>query len=130
MTAAILESPSKRYRIGHQVLKGVLGFVFLAAGSAILFGLMDADFERLGYPDYISLILGVAYLISVVCIYQPRYRFLQDWAYAGMAVSLVGATVSHIMADDPFTSAMPSILLQIVLVVTYAMRANLLSAKD
>ncbi|MEM6909736.1 MAG: DoxX family protein [Pseudomonadota bacterium] len=128
MTAASLEEPSKRYRLIQQALKGVLGFVFFAAGCAILFGLMDADFERLGYPEYISLILGVAYLLSVVCIYQTRYKFLQDWAYAGMAVSLVGASVSHVMANDPFTSAVPSLILQVVLVAAYAMRANLLSS--
>lgn len=123
-------APSARYKTTQKVLQGILAFVFLAAGAANLMGAMDADLARLGFPEYFSLIIGVAYLISVVCIYQTRFPFLQDWAFAGMAVSLVGAAGSHILAGDPIGNAMPAIIIQIVLVFAYVMRAKLALAKD
>lgn len=117
--------PTQRFRITQNAMQGIIAFVFVAAGVANLFGLMSTDLDRLGFPDYFSTIIGVAYLIAVLCLYQTRFVFLQEWAFAGMAISLVGAAGSHILAGDPIGNAMPAIILQIFLVVAYLMRAQI-----
>ena len=116
---------SRSLVIAQRVLQGLLAFVLLAAGLANLSGATSAQITGLGYPEYLTKILGGAYLIGVVCLYQTKYRFLQEWAYGGIAVSLVGAAASHIFADDPFAKAVPAFVLQIVLIGAYALRVRL-----
>ncbi|MEM6384483.1 MAG: DoxX family protein [Pseudomonadota bacterium] len=106
------------------IFKGIIAFVFVAAGIANLMGGMATDLERLGFPGYFSTIIGVAYLLAVVCIYQTTFLFLQEWAYGGMAVALVGAAASHVFAGDPLANAMPAFILQIIFVVAYVLRAR------
>lgn len=77
---------------------------------------------RLGYPGYFTTITGVAYIIGVICIYQPRFAFLQDWAFGAMAATLVGAAGTHILVGDPVGSAAPAIVTLVMLVVAYAIR--------
>lgn len=107
-----------------QLLKGFLAVLFVAIGLINLAGGMNTDLVRLGYPEYLSTILGVAYLIAVVCIYQTRFAFLQEWAYGGMAVSLVAAAGSHILSPDPFVMAMPAFIIQAIFVAFYVLRSR------
>ncbi|MEM9348964.1 MAG: DoxX family protein [Pseudomonadota bacterium] len=117
-------------RLTFHLLQGVLAFVFVAAGAANLLGMMNADLTRLGFPDYFNLIIGIAYLTAVVCIYQTKFTFLQDWAYAEMTISLIGAAGSHVLAGDPISNAVPAILLQILLIFAYVKRAKRLTTED
>lgn len=113
--------PKSRRRL-QQVLQAFLALFFVAAGLANIGGAMSGDMVRLGYPDYFSTIIGVGYIIGVVCIYQTRFPFLQEWAYGAMAASLVGASASHIFAGDTLDKAMPSLIVQVIFVVSYVLR--------
>ncbi|MDP0930078.1 DoxX family protein [Paracoccus onubensis] len=106
------------------VLQGLVAFVFLAAGVFNLAGMMTEEMVRLGYPGYFTTIIGVAYIIGVICIYQPRFAFLQDWAFGAMAATLVGAAGTHILIGDPISSATPAIGTLAALVATYALRGR------
>ncbi|WGF89622.1 DoxX family protein [Marinivivus vitaminiproducens] len=107
------------------VLQGLVAFVFLAAGVLNLAGMMTEEMVHLGYPSHFTTIIGVAYIIGVICIYQPRFAFLQDWAFGAMAATLVGAAGTHILVGDPVSSAAPAIVTLVVLVVAYALRGRL-----
>ncbi|MEO0974757.1 MAG: DoxX family protein [Pseudomonadota bacterium] len=117
-----MAAPNRR-ALAQRILQGVLALVLVAAGIANLTGATTAQITGLGYPEYLTLILGVAYLIGVVCLYQTKYPFLQEWAFAGVAVSLVGAAASHLFAGDPLVRAAPAFVFQGVLVAAYALRA-------
>ena len=56
---------------------------------------------RLGYPEYLALILGVAKLLGVAAVLLPGLRRLKEWAYAGFAFDLLGALASHAFVRDP-----------------------------
>lgn len=107
------------------ILQGLVAIVFLAAGTLNLAGMMAEEMMHLGYPSYFTTIIGVAFIIGVVCIYQPRFAFLQDWAFGAMAATLVGAAGTHMLVGDPMTSAAPAIVTLIVLVVAYALRERI-----
>ena len=56
--------------------------------------------ERLGYPAYFVVILGVWKLLGAVALVIPRYPRLKEWAYAGVVFNLTGALVSHVASGD------------------------------
>ena len=122
MTTTAFSSPV--IKMIQLVLQGLVAFVFLAAGVLNLAGMMTEEMLRLGYPGYFTTILGVAYIIGVICIYQPRFAFLRDWAFGAMVATLVGAAGTHILIGDPISSAAPAIVTLVMLVVAYALRGR------
>lgn len=111
-------------RLQHFV-QGFLALVFVAAGLANLAGAMQADMMRLAYPNYFSTLLGVGYILGVLCLYQNKYPFLQEWALGAFAASLVGAAGSHVLAGDPISRAIPAIVLLAIFVWNYWLRSKL-----
>jgi uncharacterized membrane protein YphA (DoxX/SURF4 family) len=56
---------------------------------------------HLGYPLYIIPFLGVAKILGVIAILIPGFPRIKEWAYAGLAFDLIGATYSVISLGDP-----------------------------
>jgi uncharacterized membrane protein YphA (DoxX/SURF4 family) len=50
--------------------------------------------RALGYPDYFTVILGVAKLLGTAAILLPVPRTLREWAYAGFTFDTIGAFIS------------------------------------
>lgn len=65
---------------------------------------------RLGYPAYLVSILGVWKVLSVVTLLAPGFPRLKEWAYAGVAFTLSGAVVSHLVVGEYGLSISPAIL--------------------
>lgn len=57
--------------------------------------------DHLGYPGYIIPFMGVAKLLGVIVILIPGFPRLKEWAYAGFAIDLFGATYSIIAVGEP-----------------------------
>jgi uncharacterized membrane protein YphA (DoxX/SURF4 family) len=76
----------------------------LLAAELLLGGIWDVFevpqvrivFERLGYPAYFLVILGVWKLLGAVAVVIPRFPRLKEWAYAGAVFDLTGAIASHL----------------------------------
>ena len=51
-------------------------------------------FERLGYPPYFLVILGIWKLLGAVALVVPGFPRLKEWAYAGVIFDLTGAVAS------------------------------------
>ncbi|GAA0546008.1 DoxX family protein [Chitinophaga japonensis] len=82
--------------------------ILLAAGMAFsgitnLFPSPEAFavFEHLGYPDYLTYLLGAAKVLGVIAILTPGFPRLKEWAYAGFVIDFTGATYSLIAVGDP-----------------------------
>jgi len=54
----------------------------------------------LGYPSYLSAILGTAKLIAAVILLAPRLPRLKEWAYAGVLINMIGAAASNAAAHQ------------------------------
>lgn len=48
----------------------------------------------LGYPKYIIPFIGVAKVLGAIAILVPGFHRIKEWAYAGFAIDLLGATYS------------------------------------
>jgi len=69
---------------------------------------MAANYARLGYPAYFMTILGVAKILGVATLLAPRLPRLKEWAYAGFAINLTSAALSHLAVGDAAgVAAMP-----------------------
>ena len=80
-----------------------------------------AGFTHLGYPQHLRIILGIAKLTGAVILIAPGLRVLKEWAYAGFTFAWVIACVAHYLAGDGMSSAMPLVLLAL-LIVSYLTR--------
>jgi len=55
--------------------------------------------ETLGYPGYLTRFIGIAKLLGLIGILIPGYPRIREWAYAGLAFDLIGATYSIVSVD-------------------------------
>jgi hypothetical protein len=79
--------------------------------------------ERLGYPQYFLVILGIWKLLGAVTLVIPRFPRLKEWAYAGVIFDLTGAVASQLASGlmDAGTLAYP-IVMTGVAVASWALR--------
>jgi uncharacterized membrane protein YphA (DoxX/SURF4 family) len=68
--------------------------------------------ERLGYPLYFLVILGIWKLLGAIALVIPRFPRLKEWAYAGVIFDLTGAVASLWASglNDAGTMAYPVIM--------------------
>ncbi len=83
----------------------------------------EVDFIiRLGYPEYILMLLGISKILGVVAILIPGRPLLKEWAYAGFFFTMVGAVFSHIAAGNPLSELFPPLLLLALTLVSWHFR--------
>ncbi len=75
--------------------------------------IMDS-LKKLGYPEYVALILGFWKICGVIAILVPGIGLVKEWAYAGFFFDLTGASASHAMVQDDLAKVMiPLVILAI-----------------
>jgi uncharacterized membrane protein YphA (DoxX/SURF4 family) len=81
--------------------------------------------ERLGYPPYFLVILGIWKLLGAVALVIPGFPRLKEWAYAGVLFDLTGAVASLWAAGliNAGTMAYP-IIMTGVAVASWALRPS------
>ena len=57
-------------------------------------------FTRLGFPGYFRVELALAKLLGVILLLAPVPARLKEWAYAGLAFTLVSAVIAHLAVGD------------------------------
>jgi len=79
--------------------------------------------ERLGYPLYFLVILGIWKLLGAAALVIPRFPRLKEWAYAGVFFDLTGAVASQLASGliDASTMAYPIVMIG-VSVASWALR--------
>jgi uncharacterized membrane protein YphA (DoxX/SURF4 family) len=78
--------------------------------------------DRLGYPRYLTTILGVSYLLAGVAILLPRFPRAKEWAYAGLIFVYSGAVVSRIVAHDGVEALVGPVILGVLVFASWALR--------
>ncbi len=98
------------------VMSVIAAFVYLSGSPQTVQG-----FARVGYPQHLRVILGIAKLLSAITLVIPGVVKLKEWAYAGFTFAWISACVAHYLAKDGPVAFMPLILL-LRLVVSYVTR--------
>ncbi|MGZ3945527.1 MAG: DoxX family protein [Mucilaginibacter sp.] len=77
----------------------------------------------MGYPAYLMPFLAVMKLLGIIALFQNKFKRLKEWAFAGFAFTLIGASVSHFCAhESTLFVVMPLIFLAILFVIYYCWR--------
>lgn len=89
--------------IPYWVCTGLAAFSFLPGGIVHLLRMPETvqGITALGYPEYFVPILGVAKIAGAIVMLAPKLPRLKEWAYAGMIIDLVAASVSHVAMHSP-----------------------------
>lgn len=114
----------KRNKIIYWITTVFLSIGMTAGGvqQMLQIGGYNEIVSSLGYPLYVLSILGVWKLLGVVAILIPRFLLLKEWAYAGFFFVMSGAFISHLAVGQPFTEALPSLILLSVTVLSWYFR--------
>ena len=97
----------------------------LSQGLAQIFltkGYVDMIIVHLGYPLYFLNIIGAWKILGVIAILIPRFKLVKEWAYAGFFFVMSGALFSHIASGDSVKEMFPSLILLILIVVSWYFR--------
>lgn len=103
----------KKTKILYWTFTGL--FAFMMLGSSIP-DIMSSEVaikgmhEGLGYPIYFIPFIGIAKLLGVIALLVPGFPKIKEWAYAGLAFDLIGATFSIISVGTEVAGAIFMIL--------------------
>jgi DoxX-like family len=105
----------------YWVSTGLLSVLMLlsGAGDLLRFPPFVEDLRRLGYPDYLLTLLGTLKLLGVAALLYPGLPRLTEWAYAGFAFDLWGATISQLVSGSSAAQVLPPALCGSLVAISY-----------
>jgi hypothetical protein len=84
------------------------------AGALRVAGAKEA-LAYLGYPEYLSTIIGIAKILGAVAVLQNVFHAIKEWVYAGFTFIFIGAFGSHFFVGSGIGYLiLPIIMLSIV----------------
>lgn len=116
----------KRDKIIYWVATIWLAVAMIASGIQQIFtiGGFVEIMEKLGFPTYFSVILGIWKIAGVLAILIPKFLLLKEWAYAGFFFVMSGAIFSHLAVGDEAVELFAPIFLLILTVLSWYFRPN------
>lgn len=117
-------SNSRGRVIGYWVATAALLLPMGAGGVAdiMMFDDVAKTFAHLGYPRYFGIMLGVAKLLGLAVLLAPGLRRAKEWAYAGIAIDLSAAAISHVAVDGLTKDVVPPVVFLAVVVTSWFLR--------
>ena len=116
---------SRRRRIAYWITTVLVVFELVLGGAWDVLRVPQVRglIERLGYPSYFLVILGIWKLLGAVALVIPRFPRLKEWAYAGVIFDLTGAVTSLVISGivDAGTLGYP-IMMTGIAVASWALR--------
>src|SRR5690606_3302414 len=101
--------------------------------STVLFApeYVNAGTKPLGYPDYFAYTLIFCKVLGVIAIALPNIPAkLKEWAYAGLAFSLIFAFISHAYVDKNIGYMLLPIVVLGILAVSYVYNNKISNFKN
>lgn len=88
------------------------------AGALRIAGAKEA-LAQIGYPEYLSTILGIAKISGAIAVLQTAFRTLKEWAYAGFTFIFIGAFASHAFVSEGSGLLIPPIFMLAIMFASY-----------
>ena len=111
----------KKINIIYWIATGII--LALMAWSAIGSFMNNPDgakmMDQLGYKPYVMHFLAVAKILGIITIIVPGFPRLKEWAYAGFAFDLIGATYSMYATGFPASNWAMMFIFIAILAVSY-----------
>lgn len=92
----------KRDKIIFYVATGLLSLLMCFSVYMYIFNheAVVGMFDTFGYPSYIIYPYAIAKLLGVFALWNPNFKVLKEWAYAGFFFAFVLAFFAHYMIGD------------------------------
>lgn len=118
---------TKRNKIIYWIATAWLALGMLSTGIVQLLQAKEGQgginmITHLGYPTYVASLLGIGKILAVIVLLIPKYTLLKEWAYAGLFFMMSGAIFSHIIIGDAVNELVPSLLLLLLIIVSWYFR--------
>ena len=109
----------KRDKIIYYVATGLLTALMLFSVNMYFFKHDDVAtmFAGFGYPVYIIYPYAVAKLLGLFAIWNPKFKIIKEWAYAGFFFAFILAFFAHYMIGDGEQSG--ALVALILLITSY-----------
>jgi hypothetical protein len=109
----------KRDKLIYYVATGLLTALMLFSVSMYFFNNDEIStmFAGFGYPTYIIYPYGIAKLLGLFAIWNPNFKVIKEWAYAGFFFAFILAFFAHYMIGDGDQGG--AIAALVLLVVSY-----------
>lgn len=109
----------KRDKIIYYVSTGLLTVLMLFSVNMYFFKHDDVStmFAGFGYPVYIIYPYAVVKLLGLFAIWNPKFKIIKEWAYAGFFFAFTLAFFAHYMIGDGEQGG--AIVAMVLLVVSY-----------
>lgn len=109
----------KRDKIIYYIATGLLTLLVLFSVSMYFFKHDDIStlFASFGYPTYIIYPYAVAKLLGLFAIWNPNFKLIKEWAYAGFFFAFILAFFAHYMIGDGEQGG--TIAAMVLLVISY-----------
>jgi uncharacterized membrane protein YphA (DoxX/SURF4 family) len=110
----------------YWVATAIAALLFAIPGAALVAHVphFSEEMARLGYPSYFLSLLGVFKVLGAVVILLPGLPRIKEWAYAGMAIDIIGAIVSHAAVGDDVTKVVIPVVIACVLTTSWVLRPS------
>ena len=114
----------KNHVTGYWLSLGLFSAVYTFSSIMDLTGVgpAQATLAHLGYPAYVSTILGLWKVGAVVTLLSPRLARLKEWAYAGIVFDLTGGFISHVVTGDQLPKPIIPLVLLALAMTSYLLR--------
>ncbi len=109
----------KRDKIIYYVATGLLTLLMLFSVGMYFFNHEEVAgmFTSFGYPTYIIYPLAVAKLVGLFALWNPNFKAIKEWAYAGFFFDFILAFFAHYMIGDGSQGG--AIVAMVLLIVSY-----------
>jgi hypothetical protein len=113
----------KKVKIAYWIVTILFAaFMLFSAIPDLMYSKQAADFmTNLHYSEAFTRFIGFAKILGVIGILVPGFPRIKEWAYAGLAFDLIGATYSIIVVGTPFANWVFMLVFIIVLFVSYGL---------
>ncbi|WP_323789049.1 DoxX family protein [Psychroserpens sp.] len=74
-------------------------------------------FTSFGYPTYIIYPYAIAKLLGLIALWNPNFKVLKEWAYAGFFFAFILAFFAHVMISDGEQAG--ALIALILLIISY-----------
>src|SRR3982751_4581455 len=110
-------------KVTYWIATGLVAAFGLLSGVSYLLGTEQVvtGFARVGYPQQLRVLLGIAKPLGVAALLVPGWPRLKEWAYAGFTFAWIAAIVAHYRAEGAAPAMFPLVLL-VLLAVSYVTR--------
>ena len=109
----------KKIKIAYYISTGLITALMLMSAGMYFFNHDEVSelFTSFGYPTYIIYPLAIAKLLGLFAIWNPNFKSLKEWAYAGFFFDLVLAAGAHLGIQDG--GHYTAIIVIIILFISY-----------